>query len=369
MHYRRIEGLSVDAEITLDYGETRKITIQGLPAENAAGSLVSVKPVSDTILSVIEDSVVLDEEGKATVTVKGITPGATQCLFKVEGTDVETAIKVTVPMPEPIYVQVSEPTASLVSGSTVPYGSTVELITETEGATIYYTIDSGDASEVTLVYSEPIVLRRNTTLKAVAIKTGMLSSEEAEFKYIIENKPVVEQEITYAWTDWCEKCWGIWGADIETVYGKEMTWMNENEDVAFVKDGSICLIKAGDAVILAKDGEYTVGRYTVHVTDVGTGLKLPAGTKLIKEKAFNGLENVQAIGVPNGEGTIEIEDSAFKDCNNLAVVFMPASVKYIGYDVFDGCNGNLYIIGSKDSPAQRYAEKLSIPFFSLEHGD
>ncbi|MBE3570065.1 MAG: chitobiase/beta-hexosaminidase C-terminal domain-containing protein [Bacillales bacterium] len=66
-------------------------------------------------------------------------------------------------------------------------GDTVTLSTATEGATIYYTTDNTDPTTSSHVYTGPIPITENTTIKAVAVKDGLTNSDVAVFQYIIQD--------------------------------------------------------------------------------------------------------------------------------------------------------------------------------------
>lgn len=70
----------------------------------------------------------------------------------------------------------------------VPAGSTVELTTSTEGATIFYTTDGSDPTPDGIVYSEPIVIDQTTTIKAIAVLEGLENSEVSTFTYTVTNE-------------------------------------------------------------------------------------------------------------------------------------------------------------------------------------
>ncbi|QNK56517.1 S-layer homology domain-containing protein [Paenibacillus sp. PAMC21692] len=76
--------------------------------------------------------------------------------------------------------------ASMPSG-TVPEGTEVTLSTATAGADIVYTMDNSDPldSATRLLYSGPIAIHENTTIRAIASMPGMIDSEEAVFQYVI----------------------------------------------------------------------------------------------------------------------------------------------------------------------------------------
>lgn len=69
---------------------------------------------------------------------------------------------------------------------TVPSGTEVTLATNTEDAEIYYTLDGSEPTEENgTLYTEPIVLETNVTIKAFAMKEGLTSSGVSEFDYVV----------------------------------------------------------------------------------------------------------------------------------------------------------------------------------------
>ena len=83
-----------------------------------------------------------------------------------------------------IPVQIAEPTFKPAAGT---YNSTreISITCSTEGADIYYTTDGTNPTPYSLKYAGPIVVDKNMTIKAFAIKNGMLSSRAASSDYII----------------------------------------------------------------------------------------------------------------------------------------------------------------------------------------
>lgn len=58
--------------------------------------------------------------------------------------------------------------------------ATVALATRTSGATIYYTTDGTEPTNASTAYSAPIAITGTQTIKAIAVKTGMVPSEFSE---------------------------------------------------------------------------------------------------------------------------------------------------------------------------------------------
>jgi uncharacterized protein len=64
-------------------------------------------------------------------------------------------------------------------------GTKVTLTSTTSGAKIYYTTDGTEPTTASSVYSEPIVITENMTLKAMAIKEGLTDSPVSTFEYTV----------------------------------------------------------------------------------------------------------------------------------------------------------------------------------------
>ncbi|MET3508230.1 RCC1 domain-containing protein [Halalkalibacter oceani] len=84
--------------------------------------------------------------------------------------------------------QVSKPVASPAGGA-VPAGTTVTLSTYTNDAMIYYTTDGSTPTSSSIEYTAPIEVTTEMTLKAIAVKAGMLDSEVLEEHYTIATIP------------------------------------------------------------------------------------------------------------------------------------------------------------------------------------
>ena len=78
---------------------------------------------------------------------------------------------------------VAAPTFSPDAGTYYTESMDVTLGTETEGATIYYTIDGNDPTTSSAVYSSAITISETTTVKAMAVKEGMNNSDVASATY------------------------------------------------------------------------------------------------------------------------------------------------------------------------------------------
>ena len=70
---------------------------------------------------------------------------------------------------------------------------TISISSATEGATIRYTTDGSDPAETSAVYEGPITVSETTTIKAYAVKEGLIDSDIATAVYTITTLPPPEQ--------------------------------------------------------------------------------------------------------------------------------------------------------------------------------
>ncbi|MBD5525272.1 MAG: hypothetical protein HDR04_12800 [Lachnospiraceae bacterium] len=112
---------------------------------------------------------------------------------EVDGGEVSLSVTVQVSVREKYAIRdaVAVPTASVATGSGVRRGTTIKLSCETEGAEIYYTLDSSkpdkESNRYTL-YSNPIEVKVNgfTVIWAYARKQGQPDSDTVKFYYYID---------------------------------------------------------------------------------------------------------------------------------------------------------------------------------------
>ena len=79
---------------------------------------------------------------------------------------------------------VAAPLASVLSG-VVRENTKVILLTATRNATLYYTTDGSVPTVNSTKYTAPINITKGTTIKAIAVKSGMKDSEIASFTYTL----------------------------------------------------------------------------------------------------------------------------------------------------------------------------------------
>ncbi|MET3290915.1 UNVERIFIED_CONTAM: uncharacterized protein YjdB [Brevibacillus sp. OAP136] len=71
------------------------------------------------------------------------------------------------------------------AGGPVARGASVEITSGTAGASIYYTTNGDDPTTSSTLYSSPVVVEDDLTIKAIAVSTGKLDSEIMSKSYTI----------------------------------------------------------------------------------------------------------------------------------------------------------------------------------------
>ena len=185
---QEIKKIISDSLVVVGYGEKTSFTVSVLPASASKGKMLTVKTSSPMILSVETEQVVIGNDGKAEIIVSGELPGIAALTFTIDGID--NSAQTIAYIEQKAFMTVATPTASIASGTVVEKGTAITLTCETEGATIYYTLDGSCPCENTdarKVYDgTPIIINENVTIKAMAMAPDMYESDVAEFTYIVD---------------------------------------------------------------------------------------------------------------------------------------------------------------------------------------
>ena len=148
-----------------------------------------------------------------------------------------------------INYKVATPTFTPAAG-TYNEAQNVTITTETDGATIYYTIDGTDPTTESNLYSEAVSITETTTLKAIAVKEGMTDSEIATAEYtIVDTGNWVFDELTYdligvsgtSYTTWSGKSTNSSSA----VYAGNSAGGNESIQLRSTSNSGIVTTKSG----------------------------------------------------------------------------------------------------------------------------
>ncbi len=90
--------------------------------------------------------------------------------------------------------QVAEPRANIASGTAVQKGTVITLTADPADAEIRYTLNETTPTQNSILYTKPIEINEDTTIKAFAAKQGYISSAVVTFVYtVIEDDPTIPE--------------------------------------------------------------------------------------------------------------------------------------------------------------------------------
>ena len=171
------------------------------------------------------------------------------------------------------------PTFSVADGTAVVSGTTVELSTTTDGATIYYTTDGTNPTTSSSEYTGAINIDADMTIKAIAVKDGNDDSNVASASYTI-----------IAVTD------GVFDFSLGYDYGASIAHNSQVSTATTFTAGNITLTTSGNFAVY--DNNTTFRLYS----NASFTLAAPDGY-VITEIAFEGIQNLLNVTVNTGEIT------------------------------------------------------------------
>lgn len=258
---KEIKAIVADSLVTMFYGAEHTLTVKVIPKEAAAGKTLVVKSLTEMILSVDNDSIVLDDNGEAVVTITGELPGSGVISYSLVGYTHTASTIVKVDYDNTLIT--ANPTASIASDTTVAKGTEVTLSCSTEGAAIYYTLDGSCPCDDTAILYDgtPIVINENTELCIMAVAEGRYESDVVVYHYYIEGANVEDVVLPLSInptivrtgfrvqgveTDCTVSVYGVAG---EQVLQREHVKNNAFVNIAHAPEGMyIVMIKQGDDI-------------------------------------------------------------------------------------------------------------------------
>ena len=347
----RIESVKTDANVVLEFGKTKTLTLSVLPAEAGSGRTVTITSDSPSVVSVSAAKVTTNKQGQATVTLKGELPGATSITYRVDGTDIVGMTTVSVSNEKETCKPV---TASLESGSTVDEGTTVTLSTATPGAQIYYTTDGTcpclEDSDARTLYTGPITLTESVRIIAYAVKEGCYDSGTTVLNYTVNPK---ESETCEPVTASIES-----GSEVETGTTVTLSTATPGAQIYYTTDGTCPCLLDNDARTLytgpitltesvriiayaVKDGYYDSGKTILDYTVIlkVRSVKLDDVTLNYKDKVSLKPDITADAGVTTKVKYESANPNVAKVDENGTVTGMKRGTTTITVTVTDG-NGN-----------------------------
>ncbi len=145
---------------------------------------------------------------------------------------------------------VSAPTFDPAAGQVIP-GTKVAISCSTEGATIYYTLDGSEPTTASTLYTEPITIDKEMTVKAIAVKAGLDNSKVVEAVYTLVTSYSSIKDILAAYADLAkgaksEKFVVNFNMTVNDVYGLNV-YVNDGDACGLVY-GSISDVAQGDVI-------------------------------------------------------------------------------------------------------------------------
>ena len=256
-----------------------------------------------------------------------------------------TQIEVTISAAE----TVNAPTADVAAG-TYSSNQTVTLDSSTDGATIYYTTDGtapsigddGKPSGTTKKYSDAISvtgtqgLTESTTIKAIAVKSGMYTSEMSEFVYTI----AIPHEHSFANAKWKHD---------GTKHWKECTNANCDKSAGYISYESEH--SGGTATYFKKAVCSTCG---TEYGELATDTTLPTGEIKVKDNIWNSFLNTITFG------------KFFKETQKVTIAGTDDSYQADGFDASKNVKVSYLFVSGSDAKAyttEALAEKYSAKEF------
>ncbi len=177
------------------------------------------------------------------------------------------------------------PMASPPGGEVEP-GTWVTLTTTTDGAAIYYTLDGSTPSNSSTKYTEPIKVTAAMTIKAIAVKDGMIDSEAMMEQYTVQlPAPSAPENVTGAAGD-------------KQVTLNWSTVANAQSYNVYKYEGASAPANATDWILIQQD--VTASTYTV--TGLTNGTSYAFAVKAVNANGASDFSNA-VIATPVGSST------------------------------------------------------------------
>ena len=225
-----ITAIVIDSVLTVPYEGTKTVQVLVMPREVSAGKTLNARLSSSLITSLDKQTITVDENGLATLTLNGDLPGAAMLTLTMDNTDVQAHSKVRVDVENEM---ASTPTASIRNGEQVEGGTKLSFECATEGATIYYTLDGSCPcnEETRILYTGPFTLPKGVvTVKVIAVAEYLYDSDVATFIYQVNEQTGINtatadnHSIRVAYADGAVTIGGAEGADCKVydMSGREL---------------------------------------------------------------------------------------------------------------------------------------------------
>ncbi len=190
------ESITLPETVDITYGESFTLSAEILPAEAGKSLTLTVTSSSPNIVEVVSASVTTDENGVASIVLKGLLPGQSKITVAIDGTTISAVRTVNVAMKKQAAGKCEKVVSNIASGSEVEAGTQIILSTPTDGAEIYYTLDKTcpciTDSPSRIKYTGPLTITENVYIIAYAVKEGYEESATSQFVYTVKTTAVCD---------------------------------------------------------------------------------------------------------------------------------------------------------------------------------
>jgi len=303
-------------KLSLPCGESKQVVANIFPAIDVGG--ITWTSSSPTVASVENGLITALAPGKTTITIAIGTIS--------DSVEVTTFVRATgFAIPEEVWFVAKE--------------SVILPVTDIqpEGAELVLTWSSGDTSLVQVDQNGTVTSNRpdNDVTITVTTDNGISRQCVAHVCYPVTGIMFSEDEVTMREIDRVRLT-----ANVQTrtrnYINRLATFTSANESVAKVdENGRVTAMGPGKTTITATAASGISASVAVTVEGTHGLLRLPADLKTIEDEAFMNLA-CEAVIIP--EGCTAIGARAFANCEALTYVRIPASVKDIAANAFEGCD-------------------------------
>ena len=206
--------------------------------------------------------------------------------------------------------------------------------------------------------------RGKTVGSAASSNLGKIGGKNADFSGSSTNTTAPSNSVSYIFnTDTLRFTWRTDGSGVGYGYYAVITPTYATGDVPDfhfeeLDDGTYALVfdKGGDIESFStrQDIEEQIAPYRNLISEI----RLHKGTTSIGNSAFRDLPALKTVTMPRNSQLTKIGRNAFKDCENLESISVPAGVASIGSDVFSGCRSLETVTFDAGNPMTELPEGL-----------
>lgn len=227
--------------------------------------------------------------------------------------------------------------------------TTIKITTETDSATIYYTLDGKDPKETDRLYLGPFTCPTSATIKAIAVRDGWRSSAVVKYEHVV---PPVHIDVVVTGNYAGELGTNIKESEKRTATSLKVSGKLNGTDIKLIREmitnGHLNHVDIGEAYIVSGGEPYfefsSGSSYSTEDNVVGTfmfayleglmSIVLPKTTMKMASSSFYEANNIKEIRIPQGCTQM---GQAISFCDAVETVYIPASITKFDASNFFAC--------------------------------